>query len=141
MRKYFFILVSLLILSSCEKETILTTAKIPTEITNYTNTHFPDYPIIQVKKEVDGSKLTYEVKLTGAYELEFNRKKEVVEIEGVMALPNSVIPFKLLQYVNSNYPDNFITEWDLEKRKQEITLDNDLQLEFDLDGNFIRIDD
>ena len=105
MRKYFFILVSLLILSSCEKETILTTAKIPTEITNYTNTHFPDYPIIQVKKEVDGSKLTYEVKLTGAYELEFNRKKEVVEIEGVMALPNSVIPFKLLQYVNSNYPD------------------------------------
>jgi len=55
-------------------------------------------------------------------------------------LPNSVIPEKILQYVTVNYPTNFITDWKLDGKNQEVQLDNGLNLEFNIKGDFLRID-
>ena len=72
--------------------------------------------------------------------LEFNRKKEIIDIDGVAQLPNSVIPEKILQYVTTNYPTNFITDWELDDKNQQVQLDNGLDLEFKMNGDFLRID-
>ena len=72
--------------------------------------------------------------------LEFNRKKEIIDIDGVTQLPNSVIPEKILQYVTTNYPTNFITDWKLDDKNQQVQLDNGLDLEFKMNGDFLRID-
>ncbi|NLW30122.1 MAG: hypothetical protein GXY77_01545 [Fibrobacter sp.] len=72
--------------------------------------------------------------------LEFNRKNEIIDIDGVSQLPNSVIPEKILQYVTTNYPTNFITDWELDGKNQQIELDNGLDLEFNMNGDFLRID-
>ena len=72
--------------------------------------------------------------------MEFNRKKEVIAIDGVTQLPNSVIPEKILQYVNINYPTQFITDWELDFDNQQIELNNGLDLEFNKKGDFLRID-
>jgi hypothetical protein len=60
--------------------------------------------------------------------------------DGTTQLPDSVIPTALLDYVKEKHPENFITDWELENKHQQIRLDNGLSLEFDLDGKFLRID-
>jgi hypothetical protein len=83
---------------------------------------------------------TYDILLSESISLEFNRKKEIIDIDGVAQLPNSVIPEKILQYVTTNYPTNFITDWELDDKNQQVQLDNGLDLEFKMNGDFLRID-
>ncbi len=138
--KPFLILMIPLFLTACDKEEVLLANNIPDEISDFILTHFPDKPVSQATKEIDGLQLTYSVILDGGFSLEFNRKKEVVEIKGPSRLPDSVIPDRLLEYISSHFPANFIVEWDLDDRHQQIKLDNDLELEFKLNGDFLRID-
>jgi len=90
---------------------------------------------------LDGFTKTYDVVLDNNTVLEFNRKKEVTEIKSTSKLPDSVIPVKISQYVESNFPGNYINEWELEDKHQQVGIDNGLDLEFTLSGDFIRIDD
>lgn len=145
MKKIGFILLTMILLISisfaaCENEKVIPASDLPKEITNWISTHFPDNPVMHVKVETKNGRKKYEVELEGGFSLEFNNKKEITEIEGYGKLPDSVIHAKILQYVKTHYPGNYITKWELERNKQEIELDNGLELEFDLKDNFIRID-
>jgi len=140
MKRLFLMALVPFMLMSCEKEDILPLTDIPSEISNYVSTHFPDNPIIQAIKDTDGFELTYDITLEEGFFLEFNRKKEGIDIEGLTKLPDSVIPAKLLEYATSNYPDNFIIGWELDDRNQQIKLENGLELEFNMNGDFLRID-
>jgi hypothetical protein len=74
--------------------------------------------------------------------LEFNSAKEIVDIDGNnKKLPDSVIPEKILSYVGSVFPNAFVTDWKLEGRFQKVELNNSMDLLFDADGNFKKIDD
>lgn len=140
MKKLLLLAIVPLVFMACDKESVLPMADVPVEITNYVNTHFPNNPIIQVIKDLDGVELTYDVTLEGNFYLEFNRKKEVIEIKGLSKLPDSVIPEKILEYVVTQYPENHIIKWELDDKSQEVTLDNELELVFNLKGDFLRID-
>lgn len=128
-------------LISCDQKTIIPDSKIPSEIKSYVSTHFPNNAIIQATKEIDGITKTYDIILQENIGLEFNRKKEIVDIDGSSALPNSVIPERLLQHVTANFPNNVITAWELDDKRQKIKLDNGLELEFNKKGDFLRLDD
>ncbi|MFA5541826.1 MAG: PepSY-like domain-containing protein [Bacteroidales bacterium] len=127
-------------LTSCTQEVIIPASEYPSEITSYTSTHFPNNSILQVIKDREDLTETYDVLLSENIRLEFNRKKEIIDIDGAAQLPNSVIPEKILQYVTSNYPTNFITDWELDNKNQQVQLDNGLDLEFTMKGDFLRID-
>jgi len=90
--------------------------------------------------DTENNLVTYDIYLNGNIELEFNNEYEIIEIDGRAQLPDSVIPSAILDYVAQNYPNNFITDWDLERDHQQIELDNGLDLEFTMTGEFIRID-
>lgn len=140
MKKIVFFTCLSLIAISCEKEVLISKNELPPEITAYITTHFPENEIIQVIKEKDGLELTYDIMLEGGYFLEFDRKKEIKDIEGTFKLPDSVIPSALLNYVLAYYADNFIVIWEIDDKNQQITLDNGLELVFTMSGNHIRID-
>lgn len=74
------------------------------------------------------------------FSLEFDSKNRVTDISGKSQLPNSVIPKSILEYVKSNYPNNIILDWELDDKNQQIELDNGLDLEFNMQGAFLRID-
>lgn len=126
--------------TSCDKETVLTTADIPSEIKTYTQNHFPEQKILQVIEEKDGFEKSFETTLEENYVLSFDRKINIQSLDGVNELPSSVIPEKILTYVQTNYPNNFITDWELERKTQQVRLNNDIDLVFDLDGNYKKID-
>lgn len=128
------------LLSGCEKEELITNSELPSEIKNYVSTHFPNNPIIQSILDKDGFTKSYDIFLEGNFNLEFNKKKEIIQIDGVSQLPDSVIPEKIREYVIANYTKNFITDWELETKHQQVELNNTIELEFDMNGNFIRVD-
>ena len=138
--KTIFASVTLFLTISCEKEIITPSDDLPVEISTYLTIHFPKNTIVQVIKDLDGLTKTYDILLSENISLEFNRKKEVIAIDGVTQLPNSVIPEKILQYVNINYPTQFITDWDLDYDNRQIELNNGLDLDFNKKGDFLRID-
>ncbi|GAB1402903.1 hypothetical protein MASR1M74_00810 [Lentimicrobium sp.] len=127
-------------LTSCEKETVLPASEVPAEITTYVKTHFSDHKILQVIKDKDGFTKTYDVILEGGFSLEFDRKLEIIEIDGSSRLPDSVIPAKILDYVNQNYSGIYITDWETDGKNQQVGLENELELEFNMSGEFLRID-
>lgn len=131
---------SAIVLISCDSEKVLTASEIPGEITEYVSTHFPNNNLLQVVKDVDGLTTTYDVTLSDNITLEFNRNKEITDIDGNTQLPESVIPTEISQYVATNFPNNVITDWELEDRHQQVGLDNGTDLEFSMNGEFIRID-
>lgn len=132
-------LLSILFLS-CEKEDILTERETPKAIKSYVSTHFSDLEIIQTLKEKDGFEVSYHVILEGGIQLEFNKKEKITSIESTSKLPDSVIPEKILLYVTTNYENNVIVAWEKDDRNQQVTLENSLELEFNMNGDFLKID-
>ncbi len=123
-----------------ENEIVLSEAEIPAEIMAYLNEHFASNAIIRALKEMDDNTVEYEVYLDGDYELEFNENFEIISIEGITELPDSVIPQSILDYVTQNYPNDFIVEWELEDDHQQVELNNGIEIKFTLNGEFIRVD-
>lgn len=122
------------------KEKLVYIDKLPSFINTYIKTHFASHRLSKVIKNRKGLNYTYDVFLDGGLSLKFNSKGKVIEIEGNGRLPDSVIPASILEYVNLNFPDNAITEWELEKRIQEVELDSGVELLFNLKGEFIGMD-
>lgn len=131
---------ALLILSACDKESVVPEGKLPDDAQRFISLHFPDQSISQVVKDRDGLSVGYDVILENGIQLEFNRKGACSSIEGNIALPDSVIPEKILDYVNQTYSDHYIISWELDDREQEVEMDNGTELKFDKDSNFLRID-
>ncbi len=114
--------------------------KIPSEVQAYVDLHFPEQSVIQAVWDSEGEESSYELLLDNLTRLEFGLDKKVIEIGGSSKLPDSVIPAGILSYVSSNYADEYITAWELEAGYQQIELNNQLELEFDLEGKFRRTD-
>lgn len=143
-KSFFAAFFAVILLASCASDDdayeVFPNAEIPTAIKDYVDLYFPNTPIVSVRKENERGVISYDVALTDFIELEFNEDLEIVEIDGRNRLPDSVIPEPILSYVAENYPTNFITDWQLETGYQEVGLDNDIDLIFDLAGTFIRVD-
>jgi len=126
--------------TSSARERIIPSASLPGEIKTYIAANFPKQSIRQSITELDGFTKTYEIILDNLTELEFNRKGEITSIDGKIKLPASVISTEIAAYIKSNYPGSFITGWHLDDRNQEIELNNGLDLEFNMNGLLLRID-
>lgn len=135
------LVLSLLFVTGCDKENVIPEQNIPTAIKDYVSTHFPNCSISKAIKENDENDEMYEITLSCGVKLEFNKQKEIIDIDANTKLPDSVIPTNILSYVNSNYPTNFIIGWELQSGNQEVQLNNDLVLVFNMAGQFLRVDD
>lgn len=113
----------------------------PEKITSFVKTHFPDQWIVSIEEEKDRRKTEYEVKLGDRTELEFDQNFAIKKMDSKDGLPDAVLPDKIVKYVAENYPGRKIEEWKMKRKYQEVELDNSLELEFDHNGNFLRIDD
>lgn len=133
---------SILFLSftACDDERVVGENALPKAAGLYITQHFPSHQVVQVVKERDDLKTTYEVFLDEGYRLAFSKKGDILGVEGNNRLPDSAIPPTVLTYVQTNYPDEYILSWELDDTGQEVTLSNRRELKFDKNGNFLRID-
>ncbi len=127
------------LLYSCDKEKVIKAEDLPAKSTGYISTHFPARTIVQVVKDRNELNFTYHVYLDNQTLLDFNRDGDIQRIEGTTALPATVLPVIIINYVNTNYPTAEIYSWNPESTNQYVGLSNGLSLEFDTNGNFLRI--
>lgn len=142
MRKVLFVLLAAFLMIGCNKEKAMKESDIPTEITTYVKQYFPDNPIIKVIEDKDDLSISYDVFLESGFNLEFNSKKEVTSIESTtrQRLPDSVLQTGIINRIQNFCPKNFAVKWEKEDNVQKVELDSRLTLEFDMEGNFIRVD-
>ena len=124
-------------------KTPLSADELPAEAKTYVKTYFPESSIVKVIRERDLFGDSYEVALDNRIELTFDNKGKVKELDGNdgVQLPDAVVPSDILAYVKAKFPNAYVTSWELDSRRQKVELNTDIDLEFDLKGNFIRIDD
>ena len=133
---------SLLLMTGCDNDKVINETQLPGGAREYVEAHFPATSIKQVVKERDDLETTYDVILDNQVKLAFDKSGECYDAESprTLKLPDTVIPLKVLEYVKTNYPDDFIVEWEKDKTDQEVKLSSRIELIFNLSGTFLRID-
>lgn len=120
---------------------------LPKNATDYIAKHFNGYEISFFEKDRDVLDVDYTVYVRNgkqSYKLEFDKKGNVTDIESEsrgLALPLSVLPANVVQYVKGAFPNAKVTEWSKDGNKQLVELNNDMELVFNAKGKFLRIDD
>lgn len=120
---------------------------LPKNATDYIAKHFNGYEINFFEKDRDVLDVDYTVYVRNgkqSYKLEFDKKGNVTDIESEsrgLALPQSVLPANVVQYVKGAFPNAKVTEWSKDGNKQLVELNNDMELVFNAKGKFLRIDD
>ena len=133
---------SLFVIAGCENEKVVSETSLPATAREFVEAHFPSAVIQQVVKDKDDLSISYDVILDNQIRLEFDKDGDCYDIEGnsKSKLPDTVIPLKVLEYVQKTYPDSFISAWEKDKTDQEVKLSNNIELVFNLSGTFLRID-
>lgn len=111
---------------------------------NFVTDYFSTEEVFKVRKNFrpERNGALYKVLFKSAIEVEFNNSGEWVSVEHErdMALPTDFMPQNLVNYVEATYPNVGICSIEKEHAAYEVELTNGLELLFDLDGNFIRVD-
>lgn len=132
-------------MASCDKyEELISTEELPVVSKTFIGEYFESAKIISTIKDTENSGLEYEVKLDNGVDINFDSEGLWQEVEArndKAALPNTafILP-SIVEYVTVNYPTVGINGIDREVNGFDIELTNDVDLEFDREGNFVRID-
>ncbi len=117
---------------------------IPLKATSFLSDHFSGVAIRKVKVKkyaTEAAQKKYEVKLINGVEVDFNSDGDWLEVDGNhQAIPNAILPKNVAHYIKNNYPNSAVEKIEKEATKYEVELLNGIDLEFDLQGNFLRID-
>lgn len=128
-------------LVSC-KETIITADQLPSAAQAFLKEYFPDAAVSYAKKDRELSGTTYEVVLQDRTKIDFNAKGEWDTVKcKAAAVPSSLVPAPIAEYVRSQFPGQIIVKIDREPYGHEIELGSDLELKFDKKGKLMTIDD
>lgn len=144
MKHVMIILASLtLCLSSCSGNAqVVPFSQLPTAAQTFVQTYFAEADIAVVLVDKDGLYDEYTVTMNNRIQMEFDHNGSLEEIKtGQLPVPQGIVPAAIDQYVATHFPNAFIVEYSVNRRTQKVELNNRLDLEFDLKGNFIRIDD
>ncbi|MFP3596231.1 PepSY-like domain-containing protein [Chryseobacterium sp. SIMBA_029] len=84
----------------------------------------------------------YKVLLINGVKVEFDRNGNWKEVDGQhQKLPYGFIPASIKNYAAKTFPNTFIVKIEKERWSYKAELSNGIDLEFDKNGNFKRIDD
>lgn len=130
---------SAFLLVSCDKEKVVQAHDLPANASGFVSTHYPGQSILEVVKELDNFKTYYHVYLDNGSKLDFSRQGNIKKIDGIEAIPATAMPVLIVDYVAANYVGQFIRGWQINDATQEVKLSSATELEFDKNGNFLRV--
>jgi len=135
---FIFALLSLFVTNSAlADDRPIPAEQLPAAAKTFVKTHFKGQSITYAEKDAT----SYECRLSDGTEIDFDRKGNWDNVESSnKAIPSSLVPQAIQQYVKTKYGKHVITKIDKERYGYEIELSNDLDLKFTKKGQFIGID-
>jgi hypothetical protein len=120
----------------------ITMAELPVTAQTFIKANFPNQATSYIIEDKEITETEYKVRFTGGTEVEFDGKGNWEELDANRGiLPNSVLPKAIAAYVAQNYKSLSVEKLDRERYGYKLEFTNDLELEFDANGKFLRIDD
>mgnify|MGYP006382283571 CR=1 FL=1 len=144
MKKILAILATLtLSLTACaDRQHLIEYSELPAQAQNFIQKYFNVSDIAYVERERDGLHNEFKVYLKKATEIDFDYHGNLESIDcQISPVPEGIVPQLIVDFVRLHHPDNFIVEYSIDHRSLEVELSNGFTLVFDMEGNFIRIDD
>ncbi len=130
------------LVACAEKEQIIKVNQLPAKAQTIVSTYFADLVVSYVKQEKEITGMEYEVRMQDGTKIEFDKNGEVKSVDcGVKEVPADLVPQAVRDYVAQNFAGSFITEWGKDDNRWKAELNSGLELVFDKNYNFIRIDD
>ncbi|MGN0187853.1 MAG: PepSY-like domain-containing protein [Paludibacteraceae bacterium] len=130
-------------LTACEKnDTPITFDDLPVISQEFINRHFGDLDIALILKDYDDLSFTYDVNFTNLYEVDFDKNGEWIKVDCQRdSVPEAIVPASIATYVNTRFTGQYIVEIERKTRTYDVELNTGVDVIFDKDGNFKRIDD
>ena len=83
----------------------------------------------------------YTFMLADGTKLQFDHKGILRKISNKNGINETLVPENIMEYVRQTFPNATITEYQRERSRQEVELNNNLELIFNKRGKFLRIED
>lgn len=145
MKKIFlFLVVAMLAVMPmlADNDKMITREELPGKAQMFLTKHFDGVEVLYAKAERDMGVITsYDVVLDGNVKVEFNRSGEWTSVDCERGqVPDSVLPQGVLDYVSNKFAKAYVVEIERGRMGYEVKLSNDLDLDFDKNGKFLRVD-
>jgi len=115
----------------------ISTAELPAAARTFLNEHYKYRPIQYIKKK-DQDAFPYTVKLAQGTQICFGENGEWCKVDGDgSSLPKNLVPENIASYVRTKYPKKRITYIEKGNEGIDISLSNNIGLEFDGKGNIV----
>ncbi|QBJ86991.1 hypothetical protein DDI74_12280 [Chryseobacterium gleum] len=117
--------------------------QLPKTAKNFLAVHFKGIPVNSAieDREIYGVD-EYKVYLTNGMKMEFDSSGNWKEVDGKhQKIPYGFIPGSIRNYSTKNFPNTYIIKIEKKRWSYKAELSNGLELEFDRNGNFKKIDD
>ncbi|PXW13494.1 putative PepSY-like beta-lactamase-inhibitor [Chryseobacterium sp. CBTAP 102] len=117
--------------------------QLPKTAKNFLAAHFKGIPVNSAieDREIYGVD-EYKAYLTNGMKIEFDSNGNWKEVDGKhQKIPYGFIPASIRNYSTKNFPNTYIIKIEKKRWSYKAELSNGLELEFDRNGNFKRIDD
>lgn len=133
------------VFTACDKdEQVIPNEQLPEAATAFVNEYFAGAKIISSIKDKEGSTHEYEVKLDNGVDIKFDNNGNWLDVEArndTQALPNTgFILSSIVSYVSQHYASAAINGIEKKPNGFDVELTNDMDLVFDVDGVFVRVD-
>lgn len=141
MRKIIGIAIVLITNFAFAQEVIIPFNQLPSKAKTFIHQHFKDVKVMNVIQDKDAFSKDFDVNFENGTKIEFDRTgnwKEIKTLSG--SVPSSLVPAKIKQYISNNYKGANIVEINKDAYKIDVELSNGVDLDFDKNGNFLRID-
>ena len=126
--------------STFADDRVITFEQIPAAAKAFVFNSFPGHTISHATIDTDFGKTTYEVYLDNGTELEFDNNGTIEKVDcGFNAVPSSIVPEAIANYVRTHYPGTQVTKIDKKSYGYKVELSNNLELKFNHQGTMIAV--
>lgn len=117
-------------------------SQLPQAARTFISQFYPDVKVSGITRDSDDKSLEYEVFLANGHTVTFDAVGQWVDVDapGGQVIPDGIAPFKIAEYINQNYSGSGINEISRENYGYDVELTSGIDLEFNANGDFIRID-
>lgn len=145
MKKMFLLLVIVVLAvmpMMADNDRVITKEELPEKAQMFLTRHFDTLGVLYAKADRDmGVVTSYDVVLEENVKIEFNRTGDWTSVDCDRGeVPESVLPQGVLDYVRKRFARAYVVEIERDAMGYDVKLSNDLDLEFDKNGKFLRVD-
>lgn len=136
------VVLTLSITACADRHQMIGVSDLPAQAQAFIQKYFNISDIAYIERDRDGIHYEYNVYLKNATEIDFDHQGNLQSIDCKRtSVPEGIVPEAIISFISSHYPNLFVVEYVIDYRHQTVELNNEIELIFDREGHFLRMDD